>query len=265
MARTNTTTASAIRWIPAAVALFLSACASQPAGPNLPLLTQRALAEAAASGQNVSPDALANLRQAAQDAPDDATAQERYGLAAEKAHMYSEALAALDRANRTGGVTESRLNDQGRIALEAGNVPAAVRIYTAALKQNPNNVNALSGLGVAEDLQHHHVAAQTHYHEALGQAPGDWGVRSNLALSLLMSDKPSDAVAALAGAANDPTAPRRARHDLALALVAAGRRDQALAILRQDMPEAEASDLISQFVAFARWLASPDGTRPAVR
>ena len=85
----------------------------------------------------------------------------------------------------------------------------------------------------------------------------------NLALSLLMSDRPSDASAALAGAADDPVAPRRARQNLALALVAVGDRDKAVKILMKELPPAEASALASEFASFARWLAtSPDARAP---
>ena len=79
-----------------------------------------------------------------------------------------------------------------------------------------------------------------------------------------MAGRADDAATALAGAEQDPTAPRRARHDLALALVAAGRREQAIAVLRVDIPAAEAAALADEFAGFARWLASPEGARPAV-
>jgi tetratricopeptide (TPR) repeat protein len=208
---------------------------------------------------------LDSLRDAARRAPDDAAAQQAYGLAAERAELYPEALAAIDRAVAVGGAVPARLVAQGRIGLEAGDVPAAARAFTRTLDLDPGNIDALNGLGVAEDLERHHSQAQERYSEALRLAPGDWKVRSNLAMSLLMSGRAHEAAGTLAGADHDPAAPRRARHDLALALVAADKREQAIGVLEADMPAQEAATLADEFAGFARWLASPEGSRPAMR
>jgi Flp pilus assembly protein TadD len=83
-------------------------------------------------------------------------------------------------------------------------------------------------------------------------------VRSNLAMSCLMAGQPDRAVEALAGA-DAAAAPRRARQDLALALAATGRKDEAMRVLRADIAAPEASALIEEFVHFATWLANADG------
>ena len=242
--------------------LALAACSSADSPPAVSAHARQALTEAVERPEG-DPTVLDALREAARQAPDDAVAQERYGLAAEQARRYPEALAALNRALAVGGAVPARLIARGRVAIEMGDIPAAALAYRQALERDPANIQALSGLGVTEDQENHHADAQAHYREALRLAPGDWGVRSNLALSLLMSDRPSDASAALAGAADDPVAPRRARQNLALALVAVGDRDKAVKILMKELPPAEASALASEFASFARWLAtSPDARAP---
>lgn len=253
------------RWLTLAVTLTLAACAPHDRPTELSPAARRSLAEAIKADDNDAAAGLELLRDAARRAPNDAAAQQRYGLAAEQSGLYPEALEALGRAMAVGGATPERLLAQGRIGLESGDVPAATRAYSRTLEANPGNVEALNGLGVAEDLQRHHDLARERYNQALSLAPGDWRVRSNLAMSLLMSGRAEEAADAMASADRDPAAPRRVRHDLALALVAAGRREQAIGVLRADMPAEEAAALADEFAAFARWLASPEGSRPAVR
>jgi len=269
------------RYLAVAVVLGLAACASHDRAGELSPAARRSLTEAMQSGDSdadsnadTGTDALDALREAARRAPDDALAQQRYGLAAERAGQYGEALAALDRAVQGGAVQggagpeavlAQRLLALGRVAIEAGDVPAATRAYARVLEREGGNLDALNGLGVAEDLEHHHAQARERYEAALRLAPGDWRTRSNLAMSLLMSGRAAEAAAALAGADQDPAAPRRARHDLALALVAAGRRGQAIAVLQADMPAPQAAALADAFAGFARWLASPQGRLPAPR
>ncbi|MFL5253997.1 MAG: tetratricopeptide repeat protein [Rhodopila sp.] len=243
------------------LAIALAACSVSPPVPGLSMAAQHSLAEAMTEEGNDNA-ALHLLRASAQRTPDDALAQERYGLAAERARLYSEALAALDRAVQVGGPIPARLVEQGRIALEAGDMPAAVQAYTRALEREPANISALNGLGVAEDLQRRHAEAQAHYREALRLAPNDWGIRNNLALSLLMSGRAGQACEVLADAATDPAAPRQARHNLGLALVAAGKREDAIRVLRIDTPAPEAAAMADEFATFARWLASPEATTP---
>jgi len=235
-------------------ALALAGCDYQTA-PAPPSPAARNLVGSAAAGD----DSLQRLRDLSLRSPDDAAAQAAYGLAAERAAQYAQALAALDRAVSAGGLVPERLLAQGRIALEAGDVPAAELAFQRTLDAAPGNVDALNGLGVADDLRHAHAQAQARYRQALGIAPGDWVVRSNLAMSCLMAGQADRAVDALAGADQDASAPRRARQDLALALVATGRRDDALRVLRADVAAEQASTLAEQFAGFAAWLAKPDG------
>ncbi len=247
------------------VMIAATGCATRDRSADVSPATRRSLTDAIRAGEAGGAPLLDGLRDAAQQAPRDAVAQERYGLAAEQAALYPEALAALDRAVALDGTVAAWLAAQGRIALETGDVPAASRAYTRALALDPGNIDALDGLGVAADLQRDHVSARERYNAALRLAPRDWKVRSNLAMSLLMSGNASEAAGVLAGAGEDPAAPRRARHDLALALVASGRRGQAISVLETDMPASEAAALADEFAGFAQWLASPEGSRPTTR
>jgi tetratricopeptide (TPR) repeat protein len=159
-----------------AVALVLVACAPRDPAHNLSPVGRRAMAGDHGKGGN-DDAALDILREGVRRAPDDAGAQERYGLAAERARLYPEALAALQQAIAVGGPVPARLVAQGRIALQACDVPGAIGAYSRALEREPGDVDVLGGLGMAVDLQRRHAQAQAHYREALRLAPGDWGAQ----------------------------------------------------------------------------------------
>lgn len=242
--------------------LLLSAgCASTapPAPPSLSWAARLRLVEAMPA-QTQSEAELAVLRQAAREAPRDAALLGRLARAAEQAGQPAEALAALDQLGTLEGGGEAQELERdltrGRLALQAGQSARAATAYEAALRRQPGRVEALTGLGVALDLRPDAAAAEPWHRAALAAAPGDWGVRSNAGLSRLLAGRAGEAVTLLAPAEQDRAAPRRARHNLALALVADGQQARATALLRQEMPEEEAARLSGAFARFATWLAS---------
>src|SRR5271169_5263780 len=80
----------------------------------------------------------------------------------------------------------------GRILLRTD--PArAEHVFLAALAGSPRNADMLNNLGVARDLQGHHAEAQAAYRKALSVEPSLRAARINLALSLALSGKGSDA------------------------------------------------------------------------
>jgi Flp pilus assembly protein TadD len=99
----------------------------------------------------------------------------------------------------------------GRILLQTD--PAhAEQVFQAALADSPRNADILNDLGIARDLQGHHIAAQTAYREALSAEPTLRSARINLGLSLALSGEGTEALTAVqplaVGAA--PTAAERA-------------------------------------------------------
>ena len=74
----------------------------------------------------------------------------------------------------------------GRTLMRAD--PAAAQTaFEAVLLQQPANEPALNNLGVAHDLQGHHLEAQQVYRRALEVAPDDAGVLSNMAMSMALA------------------------------------------------------------------------------
>ena len=74
---------------------------------------------------------------------------------------------------------------------------AAEAAFLAAIAKEPNNIAALSNLGIARDLQGHHADAQDAYRQALVVAPEATDVKVNLGLSLALSGNKDKAVGVL--------------------------------------------------------------------
>ncbi len=99
---------------------------------------------------------------------------------------------------------------------------AAEAAFLAASALQPDNVAALSNLGVARDMQKHHAAAQEAYRAALALSPDMADVRVNLGLSLALSGQAEQAVQILRPLASDPGATQLWHADLAVALAQSG-------------------------------------------
>ncbi|WP_431267961.1 hypothetical protein [Dankookia sp. P2] len=191
------------------------------------------------------------LREAVQQRPQDGALREKLAMAAERAGRDGEAAQALREAIGLLGPTPPRLMALGRLELRAGNTAAAAAAFAEANALAPGNAAALGALGLAKDLSGDPAQAQEAYRAALLLAPRDWGIRANYAMSLLLSGQARTAAEALAEAEYAPDAPRRARHNLALALAATARPDRAVRLLRLDMGPAEAAAMGQELTAIA--------------
>jgi Flp pilus assembly protein TadD len=108
---------------------------------------------------------------------------------------------------------------------------AAEAAFLAATAREPNNVAALSNLGVARDLQGHHAEAQDAYRQALLVAPETTDVKVNLGLSLALSGGRDAALRVLRDVAMQSGATQDRRKELAAALVVAGDEAEARRVL----------------------------------
>jgi len=138
----------------------------------------------------------------------------------------------------------------GRLRL--GNDPAtAERLFLEVLGKDPRDTTALNNLGIARDLQGHHAGAQSAYRQALGINPELHAAQVNLALSLAMSGRGSQAIPLIQPLATQPGATRKLRHDYAAVLAMSGRRAEAEAILQGDLTPAEVRQAMAEFDARA--------------
>jgi Flp pilus assembly protein TadD len=116
------------------------------------------------------------------------------------------------------------------------NAIEAEQAFAAAVADDPGNAAALNDLGIARDLEGHFADATVPYQQALLLAPGTLATEVNLGLSLALAGNAGDALQYLGPLAASQQATPRIRADYAVALVAAGRLDEARAVLATDLP-----------------------------
>ena len=153
----------------------------------------------------------------------------------------------------------------GRCLLRRDAVTAE-QMFEAAVANDPDNASALNDLGIARDLQANHAGAQQAYQQALLLQPGSVSTEVNLGMSLALSGDGPDALQYLGPLATSQEATPKIREDYAAALVAAGRPDEARAVLAIDLPADGVQQLMADFalaISTPPPAASPTGA-PAV-
>jgi Flp pilus assembly protein TadD len=217
------------------IALALAACSGAAPGGPKPIDTSMRIGDAAM--QAGMPDVA--LRVASADVgknPRNATALAQEGDAYLTLGRNTEAEAAYTRALRIEpSNTRARI---GLAMLLLQSDPAKAEDgFARVAAQAPGQAEALNGLGVARDLQGDHAKAQVAYRQALAIGTDSHSAQVNLGLSLALSGDGNAAIAILSPLAAEPQAERRVKDDLAVALAAAGRTEEARSILREEMSD----------------------------
>lgn len=129
----------------------------------------------------------------------------------------------------------------GKLYLQAGNATDALTVFERGLATQPTSLDLLSGAGIACDILRKHEQAQRYYQLAMAQnSSADLTlVRTNLAMSYLLSNKPDKVIDLLKTDAAKPDASPVTRHNLALAYGMLGRHAEAKKILGNDLSEDE--------------------------
>lgn len=181
---------------------------------------------------------------------------------------YDEAAEVFQQSlKRQGNSVIARLG-YARAMLALQRPEAAIPHYESAMKQAPDNLQVLNGLGVAYDLAGEHRAAQKVYRDGLAVAPDSMLLRNNLGLSLALAGDFEDAISLLRIVADEPSAGARNRQNLALAHGLAGDLAAAERISRLDLDEDSVRSNVSYFAALAaiddqRKRAAALGMQPA--
>jgi Flp pilus assembly protein TadD len=107
----------------------------------------------------------------------------------------------------------------GKLELNAGNNEAALAAFNKGLATAPNDLDLNTGAGIANDMLGNHRVAQSIYTRAINVNKGRplSAIRSNLAMSYLLSGEPKRALPLLTAEAKNPKASIVTRHNLALA------------------------------------------------
>ena len=229
-------------WIPAGMLLTVGGCSDFQALVGLHDPPSLNVAEAALSAG--APDlALRVADLAAAKQPNDAQTLTAKGDALYAMGQFDLAQTAYRAAVAIDPSAVAAQVGLGR-TLARSDPQAAEAAFQAALKHDPDNLVALSDLGVICDVQGHHEDAQKAYRHALAVSPESIDVQVNLGRSLALSGRADDARELLHAIAADPGATQRWRVEIAAALNVAGdtKSAQRLLLAGNARPEQELSE-----------------------
>ncbi len=199
--------------------------------------------------------AVAMYTAAAQGAPDDIGVQVSAASGLARSGKWNQARDLLVERAKSHPRNPELLRTLASIYVMVGQSRAAIARYDEVLAIAPNDVHALVDKGVALDLLGRHGEAQGLYRRALALAPNDAVISNDLALSLLMENRPAEALAVLLPFAEADELPDRIRINLGIILAANGRAEQAHRMLDGRVTPAELETL-------TRALARPRPPQP---
>jgi Flp pilus assembly protein TadD len=133
------------------------------------------------------------------------------------AKKLKEALAVLETIPNEAGTNQQLLIEQGLLALELGQTSKAQQLLNRTQPETSKDWKVHSALGVAAASQGQQAEAQSHFAKALKLSPGNPTVMNNLALSLMLDQKPTEAEALLKRAQASKSHQSRVTQNLALA------------------------------------------------
>jgi Flp pilus assembly protein TadD len=150
----------------------------------------------------------------------------------------------------------------GKTYLADNDPKQADAAFARGLQTMPNDFNLLNGSGIAADMMNDHERAQAYYTRAMGQRSGEdlTMVRTNLAMSYLLSNEPKKAVELLKEEAKQSGASAVTRHNLALAYGMIGRNTEAKQLVHSEMTEDDrkmALERLKKYIATEPRLAPP--------
>jgi Flp pilus assembly protein TadD len=224
-----------IRTFPLVLTLLLAACGSHSA--DQARKEDDAVAQAALNAG--TPAAALELADATlKKHPDDEDALIHRGLAMTELGRLDDARQTLRKAVTLQPRNEQALLALGRVQLPVDPADAEAH-FESALKQDSVNAAALNDLGIARDLQGHHVDAEAAYHAAIAAQPNMTAPRVNLALCLAIQGKGDDAIRLVQPLAAAPEATPKVKQDYAAVLAMAGKREEAQNVLSANLPADE--------------------------
>lgn len=127
----------------------------------------------------------------------------------------------------------------GKIAIEEGRFDDALSAFQHGRVNAPDDLDLSAGEAVANDMLGQHQAAQMLYERAMKQNPEAdlTNLRTNLAMSYLLTGNAKKAVSLLKDDAKKPTASTVTRHNLALAYGLQGEHEKARALVKGEIDE----------------------------
>lgn len=234
-----------------ALAVSISACTpmtiAEPGARNVttnqvgePNSTTELTARARAARANGELEAAVRLYRAAlTGVKDDKALRIELGETLTDAGDYEQSYEAINGALQDARpeIREAGYVGLGRLFFKLRRPTESASFFDKALEENPGNLRALIGRGVALDLTGRFEQAQSAYLAALNLAPGDLRAQNNLALSYAFAGNFARAVEIMHPMATAPSATPRLRQNLALIYGLMGNGELAASISRRDLDE----------------------------
>ncbi len=169
-----------------------------------------------------------------------------------KTNELVKAQAILERAHRLQPQHPRVAYLLGKMYLTQNRVPKALEVFNGALAQHPADLDLLVAAGIANDMIPQHATAQALYQRGQSLNPkADLTVlRTNLALSYILTGKAKMAVELLKADAAKPDASQVTRHNLALAYDVLGKKAEAKALLKGELTDAERTANVARIEAY---------------
>ena len=173
-----------------------------------------------------------------------------------------EAIVSYSAALKINPRDGDALRGLARAYLRTGRPDLASDPLALAFQDTPNDPKLLMLIGVADDFIGQHESAQTRYHEGLQIAPADRSLALDLALSLALSEKFDEAIAILKPLTLAPAVTPQERQTLALIYGLKGDWKAAREVARVDLDPASVDHNLAFYESLRR--LSPDARSRAV-
>ncbi len=170
----------------------------------------------------------------------------RMGYALNQAGATAEAGEAFRQALRIEPDNFEALRGLGVAMLRRNQIDLAVGHFQAALEVK-EDIRLYNALGIAFDMKQDHKAAQAYYRVGLQVAPSNLSLRSNYGLSLSLAGAHKEAIEVLSFLANDPMARPEHRQVLAMAYGLAGETEAAAQTAGIDLDEAAVVESLQRY------------------
>jgi Flp pilus assembly protein TadD len=139
------------------------------------------------------------------------------------------------------------LQGYGILLIERNQPDAAISMLTPAVDEDAADHRVHNVLGIAYDALGDHTQAQNQYQAGLDLNPDSKSLRNNIALSLVLQDRYDAAIEQVQRLLTGTEADEPYLHNLALVYGLAGRIENAAALLRQMLPEADVANNLAYY------------------
>jgi len=160
---------------------------------------------------------------------------------------YDEAEQVYREALERNPYSGMSLQGYGILLIERSQPEAAISLLTPAVDEDAADYRVYNVLGIAYDALGDHTQAQNNYQAGLNLKPDSKSLRNNMALSLVLQERYDAAIEQVQSLLTGTKADEPYLHNLALVYGLAGRIENAAALLRQMLPEADVANNLAYY------------------